>query len=462
MSNLFKDLKKNKKKISLIDEKFGEISYSHLVSEAEKVQNKITSNSVALLISDNRSEFVTGYIAFLQKKNVISIIIDQTFSINFILKIISLYKPNYFFCSNKLKDNFKKLVDLNIIYNFQDFSIYRTNYDFHKKMNFKNYLLISTSGTTQNPKFVRLSKENLKDNLKKIIASLRITQKHRTITTMPLAYSYGLSILNSHLLSGASIVLNNKSVIDKNFWMDIKKYQVNSFGGVPELYRYLQRINFEKYISTSIKYLTQAGGKLDEKTLKHIGKICKKKDIKFYVMYGQTEAAPRISCLNWKDFFSKINSIGKPLKGYKIKLVDKNRKIINKTNLKGEIMFLGKNVSLGYANDLNDLKKGDENNKILYTGDLAKKDKQNFFYIVGRKNRIFKLFGKRYDLDDIENFFKKKGIKTRCKIENLKIKINFKSTFDEKKEIESVSNFLGLNKNFIIVSKEFNKTFKDI
>lgn len=462
MSNLFKDLKKNKKKISLIDEKFGEISYSHLISEAEKVQNKITSNSVALLISDNRSEFVTGYIAFLQKKNVISIIIDQTFSINFILKIISLYKPNYFFCSNKLKDNFKKLVDLNIVYNFQDFSIYRTNYDFHKRMNFKNYLLISTSGTTQNPKFVRLSKENLKDNLKKIIASLRITQKHRTITTMPLAYSYGLSILNSHLLSGASIVLNNKSVIDKNFWMDIKKYQVNSFGGVPELYQYLQRINFEKYISTSIKYLTQAGGKLDEKILKYIGKICKKKDIKFYVMYGQTEAAPRISCLNWKDFFSKINSIGKPLKGYKIKLVDKNRKIINKTNLKGEIMFLGKNVSLGYANDLNDLKKGDENNKILYTGDLAKKDKQNFFYIVGRKNRIFKLFGKRYDLDDIENFFKKKGIKTRCKIENLKIKINFKSTFDEKKEIESVSNFLGLNKNFIIVSKEFNKTFKDI
>lgn len=462
MSNLFKDLKRYKKKISLIDEKFGEITYSQLINEAEKVKKKIASNSVALLISDNKSEFITGYIAFLQKKNIISIIIDQTFSVNFILKIISLYKPNYFFCSNRLKENFKKNVDLKTVHDFHDFSIYRTNYNFHEKVNFKNFLLISTSGTTQNPKFVRLSEENLKDNLYKIIASLKITKIHRTITTMPLAYSYGLSILNSHLLSGATTVLNSKSVIDKNFWLAISKYKVNSFGGVPELYKYLQRINFEKYISKSITYLTQAGGKLDEKTLKYIGEICKKKNIKFYVMYGQTEAAPRISCLDWKDFFFKINSIGKPLRGYKIKLVDKKKKIINKINTKGEIMFLGKNVSLGYANNLNDLKKGDENNQKLYTGDLAKKDKQNFFYIVGRKNRIFKLFGKRYNLDDIENFFKRKGIKTRCKIENLKIKINFKSTFDEKKEIDSVSNFLGINKNFIIVSKDFKKTFKDI
>ena len=70
MSNLFKDLKRYKKKVSLIDEKFGEITYSQLINEAEKVKKKIASNSVALLISDNKSEFITGYIAFLQKKTL--------------------------------------------------------------------------------------------------------------------------------------------------------------------------------------------------------------------------------------------------------------------------------------------------------------------------------------------------------------------------------------------------------
>ena len=123
---------------------------------------------------------------------------------------------------------------------------------------------------------------------------------------MPLAYSYGLSILNSHLVTGGAIVLNNRSIIDKIFWQNLKRYKVNSFGGVPEFYQYLKRIDFEKLLTKSIKYLTQAGGKLDEKTLKYFGNICKKNNIKFYVMYGQTEAAPRMSCLNWKDFFLKI------------------------------------------------------------------------------------------------------------------------------------------------------------
>ena len=141
-----------------------------------------------------------------------------------------------------MKINYKSL--FNVI-SFSEYAIYQTNFNYYKNLNFKNFLLISTSGTTQNPKFVRLSEINIQDNIKKIINYLKIKEKQITITTMPMGYSYGLSILNSHLVAGSTVVLNNKTVIDKNFWDKINKYKVNSFGGVPEFYEYLKRIDFE-------------------------------------------------------------------------------------------------------------------------------------------------------------------------------------------------------------------------
>ena len=198
---------------------------------------------------------------------------------------------------------------------------------------------------------------------------------------MPAGYSYGLSILNSHLKAKSKIVLNNNSIIEKSFWEKMKKFKVNSFGGVPEFYEFLRKLNFEKYVNKNMKYLTQAGGKLNEKDLEYFGKICKKNKIKFYVMYGQTEASPRISFLEWKFFFKNMNSIGKPLKGYKLKIFNRGKEI-KRPNKNGELVLFGKNVCLGYANNFSDLKRGDENKNILRTGDLGFKDKNNFFILL--------------------------------------------------------------------------------
>ena len=117
---------------------------------------------------------------------------------------------------------------------------------------------------------------------------------------------------------------------------------------------------------------------------------CKKNKIKFIVMYGQTEASPRMSYLAWSKFSEKIGSIGKALDGSKFKILSKTGKQVKKSFSTGELIYFGKNVSLGYANNLEDLKKRDINKGKLFTGDLAYKDNDDYFYIVGRKNRISK------------------------------------------------------------------------
>ncbi len=449
---------KNSNKIAFIDEKFGKVSYSKLKKETENISKLIQSNSVALLISDNKYEFVKGYLGFLKKNKIICILLDISLSNEFYKKIFVTYKPNYIFCPKSKNHLFNDCQRKIVISNY---NILRSKFSHDKKLNFKNFLLIPTSGTTHSPKLVRLSEVNLRDNIKKIVDYLKINKKNNTtITTMPLGYSYGLSILHTHLYAGAKIILNNKSIFEKDFWNLIKKNKVNSLNGVPEFYEYLKKINFEKRIEKSIKYLTQAGGKINEETLSYFGKICKKNNIKFIVMYGQTEASPRMTYLKWRDFFTKFKSIGKPLNGYKIELVDTKRRVIKKKMKTGEIVFYGKNVSLGYSNSKKDLKKGDENKGKIFTGDIAFKDENGFFFIVGRNNRTIKLFGKRFNLDDIERYFQNKNLTVKCKFENSKIVLFVSPNFEKNIEVSSLSNFLNINKNFIVVKQKI-KSFKD-
>tara|TARA_E500000178_G_scaffold347844_1_gene401875 strand:- start:3579 stop:4955 length:1377 start_codon:yes stop_codon:yes gene_type:complete len=456
MKKFFSSPKKDYKKIALIDENLNKITYSTLYKKADQISKHISNNSVTLLVADNSFEFIAGYLALMNKNKVIKIILDSSFSNDYIKKIINLYKPKYIFLPKLFE---LKNVKFEKCKNFKSYRILLRN-NKKLKVNYKNFLLLSTSGTTHSPKFVRLSKKNIEDNTKKIIKCLKIKKDHTTITTMPAGYSYGLSIINTHLKSGARIVLNKNSILEKQFWNKIKNFKVNSFGGVPEFYDFLKKIDFSKYICKSLKYLTQAGGKLDEKNLRYFGEICKKNKIKFYVMYGQTEASPRISYLEWKYFFKKINSVGKPLFGYSIKLF-KNKKEIKKKNQVGELVIKGENVSLGYANSLIDLNKGDANKKILFTGDLGFKDNENFYYITDRVKRFIKIFGKRYNLNEIENFLKGKGFKIRCKPADKKLSLEM---LDKESSsgaiIDILSKKYSINKNYIMISN-IKKSFKD-
>ncbi len=410
---LFRNFKDHKNKTALICDKFGKFTYNDLISEALKLKKIVPAGSFVVLVSDNSILSVIFYISLMRNNNVI-LLIDSKTSKEKILAIIKNYKSPYLICPSEF---FKKnKLNKNFLY-IENYFSYCVNKNLKKIKIFTNKnlcLLLPTSGTTGSLKYVRLSRKNLKSNSDSIIDYLKIKSSDRAICIMPITYSYGLSIVNTHLEKGASIYLNNQSIMQKSFWQNYKKNKITSLSGVPYMYQIFLKYGLKNLYLPSLKTLTQAGGKLDKTLNLKIIKFCKLKKIKFISMYGQTEASPRISFLDWKYAFKKIGSIGKNIKSVKIWLEDEKNKKIYKPGKIGEIVIKGKNVCMGYCENVKDLNKPDENKEVLKTGDLGYFDKDNFFYIHGRKSRIAKVYGLRVSLDDLEKKLMKIGYEVAC------------------------------------------------
>jgi acyl-CoA synthetase (AMP-forming)/AMP-acid ligase II len=400
--------KKYLNRIAIIDEKENKYTFKQIFNFFKKLKTnyKFSKRSLALCVTNNSFGAVFGYLFFIFEK-IVPILIDSELNKSLTLKIIQKYKPKYIWAP---KNYFKSHKNLKIEIEFFGFCLFITKYKNNIFLNPDLALLMTTSGTTGSKKFVKLSYENLRSNTLSIINYLNISHRHRTITTLPMSYVYGLSIINTHFFSGASIIINNFSFFQKEFWKLISKYKINSFGGVPYHYEILDRINFYRFKLPSLKYFTQAGGKISEKLQEKIAKYASTAKKKFIIMYGQAEATSRMSYLPHDQALDKIGSIGKSIPGGKFKIFNSfNKELLG--NKEGELVYYGKNVFMGYANTLLELSKPDENDGILKTGDIAKKDKQNFYYIVGRKKNFVKILGNRINLDEIEKILTSKFAK---------------------------------------------------
>ena len=269
-------------------------------------------------------------------------------------------------------------------------------------------LLLTTSGSTGNPKFVRLCKRNVESNAHSISACLNLSIDERAITSLPIHYSYGLSVLNSHLVSNGYVVLTDLSPLERPFWDLFREHGCTSFAGVPFQYQLLDRIGFSKMDLPTLKTMTQAGGNLANEYIARFHEILSCRDARLVIMYGQTEATARIACLPSGQMTRKLGSVGIAIPGGEIK-IQVERELTTKPNQEGEIVYSGPNVMMGYATSREDLARGVETNSILYTGDIGYLDEEGFLFVTGRKKRISKLFGLRINLDDIEKFFNKNG-----------------------------------------------------
>ena len=173
------------------------------------------------------------------------------------------------------------------------------------------------------------------------------------------------------------------------------------------------KLDFENKVLPGLRYLTQAGGQLPTRIKTKIVRSCKRNGVKFYCMYGQTEAAPRMGYLPWENV-EKAGCIGIPVPSGRFWLVDDTGTVIDSDDVVGELVYQGPNVSLGYAESAEDLSRADENRGVLMTGDLAKRDREGFYYLVGRKSRFVKLYGNRIDLDSLETLISSNDCDCAC------------------------------------------------
>ncbi len=262
-------------------------------------------------------------------------------------------------------------------------------------------VLLSTSGTTGSPKLARLSFSAVQANAASIAEYLEQGPDARPITSLPFAYSFGLSVVNSHLQVGASLVATNRPIILGEFWKLFRAQACTSFAGVPFTYQLLERIKFGTSDLPSLRAFTQAGGRLDPERQGRFHQLATAKGWRFYVMYGATEATARISYVPWDRLGGKLGSIGIAIPGGRLWVEDEGR-AVEQAGAVGDIMYAGPNVMMGYAECRADLAKGDELGGILKPGDLGYRDADGYFYVTGRAKRFLKIFGLRVNLDEAE------------------------------------------------------------
>ncbi|GGM05023.1 AMP-binding protein [Micromonospora yangpuensis] len=270
-------------------------------------------------------------------------------------------------------------------------------------------VLLATSGSTGDPKFVRLSRTAVLANAAAIGTALDLGPDEIAPTNLPLYYSFGLSVLNSHLAAGAAVLVVDGGVLAREFWQAVATHGATSLAGVPYHYEMLHRIRWSPVTYPSVRTLTQAGGRLRDELVLAFHERITATGGRFHVMWGCTEAAPRMSTLPADALPARVGSVGPALAGGSFTVRTADGTETTTPGVDGELVYRGPNVMLGYAEHAADLARGDENGGVLRTGDLGHLDADGFVWLRGRLARFGKVFGVRVNLHDIEELVADRG-----------------------------------------------------
>lgn len=396
-------------KTFLIEDPGMQITYGQLDRFCNAFSDVTKTRKLAFLLCKNTAGSLLGYIACL-RQGIVPLLLDARMDEGLFWELFKIYDPDYiYFPVEEAEWIWESVKNSESILNRYGYQLLERTPEKETRMDKELAVLLTTSGSTGSPKLVRQSYKNIDANAKSIKEYLHLDAEERPITTLPMNYTYGLSVINSHMEAGAAILLTERSLFEKEFWDFFRREEATSVNGVPFTYEMLFKLGFLEMNLPSLKTMTQAGGKLSLEFHRRFASYARETGRQFIVMYGQTEATARMSYLPPEYSYEKIGSIGIAIPGGEFLLMEEQSGEVNKITepeKEGELYYKGPNVTLGYAQEKADLEKGDERCGCLATGDIAKRDRDGFYYITGRKKRFLKILGNRVNLDEAEQILK--------------------------------------------------------
>lgn len=396
---MFLDLdKKERTSVAVIDDSGMSLTYGDICDFSQKFAKYLPERSLIFILAENRIGSLLGYTSSLNNR-IVPLILSAKTEKSLYENLFNKYKPEYLWAPDEMVSK----LGGQIVFSEYGFTLLKTG-NAPKPLYEELSLLLPTSGSTGSPKLVRHSYRNIEANAYNVLRMFKLTPSEKAMAILPMHYTMGLSVIASHLLAGATLLLSGRSLLDKGFWEMLK--EATSFTGVPYSYDILMKMRFTRMDLPNLKIITQGGGKLTEEMFNALALYAKEKGKLFIPTYGQSECTARMAYLPAELALEKTCSIGKAEPGGQLSIIDNDGNETFEGEATGEMVYRGENVTLGYANCIEDLIKGDENHGVMHTGDLAKRDADGCYYIVGRLKRFLKIFGLRIGLDEVENIIK--------------------------------------------------------
>lgn len=396
---MFLDLdKKNREKIAVIDDSGRSITYGDICDFSKEFSRHLSKRSLIFILSENKIGSLLGYTSSLSNR-IVPLIISAKTEEGLYINLRDMYKPEYMWVPDELVAQ----LGYEAIFSAWDYSLVKTGYPkvpLYEELS----LLLPTSGSTGSPKLVRHTYRNIEANADNVRRLFQLTEDEKAMAILPMHYTMGLSVIASHLLTGATLLLSGRSLLDKGFWAMLK--EATSFTGVPYSYDILTKMRFTRMDLPNLRIITQGGGKLTPKMWNTLAQYAQEKGKKFIATYGQSECTARMAYLPAEMALTKVCSIGIAEPGGQLSIIDSDGNETFEGDATGEMVYRGENVTLGYATCQEDLMKGDDNHGVMHTGDLARRDADGCYFIVGRMKRFLKIFGLRIGLDEVENLIK--------------------------------------------------------
>ena len=390
--------RKERNRIAVIDDSERMVTYGDICDFSETFAGFLPQRSLIFILSENRIGSLLGYTAALSNR-IVPLIISASTEAGLFGHLYELYKPEYLWMPQDKAEQ----TGQDIVFSAWEYCLVRTGNQ-PTALFEELALLLPTSGSTGSPKLVRHSYRNIEANADNVRRLFKLDGSEKAMAILPMHYTMGLSVIASHLLAGSTLLLSNRSLLDKGFWHMLK--EATSFTGVPYSYEILAKMRFTRMDLPNLKVITQGGGKLTEATWNSLAQYAHEKGKQFIATYGQSECTARMAYLPPENALEKVCSIGIAEPGGQLSIIDDNGNETFEGEAQGEMVYRGENVTLGYAYCSEDLLKGDENHGIMHTGDLARRDDDGCYFIIGRLKRFLKIFGLRIGLDEVERMIK--------------------------------------------------------